>query len=47
MWWRWPATWSFMPGLLELAHKPDEYVEISAMERSARVMAGALERLLT
>ncbi|MEM6617761.1 MAG: acetylornithine deacetylase/succinyl-diaminopimelate desuccinylase family protein [Pseudomonadota bacterium] len=37
---------AYGPGILELAHKPDEYVEISAMERSAMVMGEALERLL-
>lgn len=37
---------AYGPGKLELAHKPDEYVEVSAMMDSARVMGRALLRLL-
>ena len=37
---------AYGPGLLELAHKPDEYVGIDDMEHSARVMALALAELL-
>lgn len=37
---------AYGPGLLELAHKPDEWVGITDMLDSAKVMAGALQRLL-
>ncbi|MBC6441862.1 MAG: acetylornithine deacetylase/succinyl-diaminopimelate desuccinylase family protein [Rhodobacteraceae bacterium] len=37
---------AYGPGILELAHRPDEYIEVSAMERSATVMGKVLERLL-
>lgn len=38
---------AYGPGLLEMAHKPDEYIEVDAMLDSAVVMAGALAELLT
>lgn len=38
---------AYGPGILELAHKPDEYVEIDDMMDSAAVMAQALVTLLT
>jgi succinyl-diaminopimelate desuccinylase len=38
---------AYGPGRLELAHQPDEYVEVSAMVASARVMAEAALALLT
>ncbi len=38
---------AYGPGRLELAHQPDEYVEVSAMVASARVMAEAALTLLT
>lgn len=37
---------AYGPGLLELAHKPDEYVEIDDMVDSAKVMACSLVTLL-
>ena len=37
---------AYGPGRLELAHQPDEYVEVSAMVTSARVMAEAALALL-
>lgn len=37
---------AYGPGVLELAHKPDEWVGITDMMDSATVMAGALEKLL-
>jgi succinyl-diaminopimelate desuccinylase len=37
---------AYGPGLLELAHKPDEYVEVDDMIDSATVMAVTLARLL-
>ncbi|MCR8828157.1 acetylornithine deacetylase/succinyl-diaminopimelate desuccinylase family protein [Pseudosulfitobacter koreensis] len=37
---------AYGPGLLELAHKPDEYIGIDDMIDSARVMGAALETLL-
>jgi succinyl-diaminopimelate desuccinylase len=37
---------AYGPGILELAHKPDEYVGIADMVDSAKVMAAALETLL-
>ncbi len=37
---------AYGPGLLELAHKPDEWIGISDMLDSAKVMARALETLL-
>ena len=37
---------AYGPGVLEMAHKPDEWVSVSDMMTSARVMAGALWRLL-
>ena len=37
---------AYGPGVLELAHKPDEWVSVSDMLESARVMARSLERLL-
>ena len=37
---------AYGPGLLELAHKPDEWVGITDMIDSAKVMAQALEKLL-
>ena len=36
---------AYGPGLLELAHQPDEWVSVQDMEDSARVMAGVLARL--
>ena len=38
---------AYGPGILELAHKPDEYVGIDDMIHSAQVMAAALVTLLT
>ncbi len=38
---------AYGPGLLELAHKPDEYVDVDDMIDSAAVMAVTLARLLT
>ena len=38
---------AYGPGELELAHKPDEWVGITDMLDSAKVMGRALERLLT
>ncbi|MEP2639837.1 acetylornithine deacetylase/succinyl-diaminopimelate desuccinylase family protein [Roseobacter sp.] len=37
---------AYGPGILELAHKPDEYVGIDDMIDSAKVMGAALEKLL-
>ncbi len=37
---------AYGPGILELAHKPDEYVGVDDMMDSAQVMAGALQRVL-
>lgn len=37
---------AYGPGILDLAHQPDEYVEVEDMLDSALVMALALERLL-
>jgi succinyl-diaminopimelate desuccinylase len=38
---------AYGPGILDLAHQPDEYVGITDMLDSAKVMALALENLLT
>ncbi len=38
---------AYGPGILDLAHQPDEYVEIAAMTASAKVMALAAYALLT
>jgi succinyl-diaminopimelate desuccinylase len=38
---------AYGPGILDLAHQPDEYVEVEDMVRSAKVMALAAYRLLT
>jgi succinyl-diaminopimelate desuccinylase len=37
---------AYGPGILELAHKPDEYVGIDDMLDSAKVMGAALQSLL-
>lgn len=37
---------AYGPGILELAHKPDEYVSVGDMLDSTNVMAASLERLL-
>ena len=37
---------AYGPGILELAHKPDEYIGIDDMVESAQVMGAALETLL-
>ncbi|MEM9577899.1 MAG: acetylornithine deacetylase/succinyl-diaminopimelate desuccinylase family protein [Pseudomonadota bacterium] len=37
---------AYGPGILELAHKPDEYVGVGDMIHSAQVMGAALETLL-
>lgn len=37
---------AYGPGILELAHKPDEYVGVDDMIDSAQVMAGALAKIL-
>lgn len=37
---------AYGPGLLELAHQPDEYIDIADMVDSAKVMAAAALRLL-
>ena len=37
---------AYGPGILDLAHQPDEWVGIDDMLESAGVMAGALRRLL-
>ncbi len=37
---------AYGPGILELAHKPDEYVGVDDMLDSAQVMAGALRQIL-
>jgi succinyl-diaminopimelate desuccinylase len=36
---------AYGPGILDLAHQPDEYVEIDAMLASAKVMALTVLRL--
>jgi succinyl-diaminopimelate desuccinylase len=38
---------AYGPGILDLAHQPDEYVGVDDMLQSAEVMALALVRLLT
>jgi succinyl-diaminopimelate desuccinylase len=38
---------AYGPGILDLAHQPDEYVEIADMTASAKVMALAAHALLT
>ncbi len=38
---------AYGPGILELAHKPDEYVGVDDMIDSAKVMAGALVDILS
>jgi succinyl-diaminopimelate desuccinylase len=37
---------AYGPGILELAHKPDEWISVEDMIHSAQVMAAALETLL-
>jgi succinyl-diaminopimelate desuccinylase len=37
---------AYGPGILELAHQPDEYVEVEDMVNSAKVMAQAAYNLL-
>ncbi|WP_394180839.1 acetylornithine deacetylase/succinyl-diaminopimelate desuccinylase family protein [Yoonia maritima] len=37
---------AYGPGILELAHKPDEYIGVDDMIDSAKVMAGALREIL-
>jgi succinyl-diaminopimelate desuccinylase len=37
---------AYGPGILELAHKPDEYIGVDDMIDSAKVMAGALVKIL-
>jgi succinyl-diaminopimelate desuccinylase len=37
---------AYGPGILELAHKPDEYIGIDDMVESAQVMGAALQSLL-
>ena len=37
---------AYGPGILELAHKPDEYIGVDDMIDSAKVMAGALQSIL-
>lgn len=37
---------AYGPGLLELAHKPDEYVDVGDMADSAKVMALSLNKIL-
>ena len=37
---------AYGPGILTLAHQPDEYVEVQDMLDSAKVMAIALHNLL-
>ena len=37
---------AYGPGILELAHKPDEYIGIDDMVDSAKVMGRALQTLL-
>lgn len=44
---RLPECIAYGPGILDLAHQPDEYVEVSAMVASAKVMALAAHALLT
>jgi succinyl-diaminopimelate desuccinylase len=38
---------AYGPGILDLAHQPDEYVEIADMVNAAKVMALAAHALLT
>jgi succinyl-diaminopimelate desuccinylase len=38
---------AYGPGILDLAHQPDEYVVIDDMVNAAKVMAGAARQLLT
>jgi len=38
---------AYGPGILDLAHQPDEYVGVDDMVDSAKVMARALHELLT
>ena len=38
---------AYGPGILDLAHQPDEYIEVSDMLDSAKVMGLALAKLLT
>ena len=38
---------AYGPGILDLAHQPDEYVVVDDMIASAKVMAGSLHRLLS
>ena len=38
---------AYGPGILELAHKPDEYVGVDDMMDSVKVMARSLVKLLT
>lgn len=38
---------AYGPGILDLAHQPDEYVEVDAMIASAKVMAAASLKLLS
>ena len=37
---------AYGPGILELAHKPDEYIEVDDMVASAKVMGACLMDLL-
>jgi len=37
---------AYGPGILELAHKPDEYIGVDDMINSAKVMASSLQQLL-
>ena len=38
---------AYGPGILDLAHQPDEWIGIDDMVESAHVMAGAMHALLT
>jgi len=38
---------AYGPGILELAHQPDEYIEVDDMVDSACVMGHVLTQLLT
>ena len=38
---------AYGPGILDLAHQPDEYIEVGDMLDSAKVMGLALAELLT
>ena len=38
---------AYGPGILDLAHQPDEWIGINDMVQSAHVMAGAIHGLLT